>query len=141
HPVAVVASFLPAELMRDLDGRHPRLQRTRDGGLQFAPGGPGLRLSHLMHEVLPFHGPEAVPLTARIFRALADDARARGAVPLVLIPGWGPPRGLDQHPEAWLVREIFERPGIEYVLGDFPTEYLIPGNPHPGPRGAEMMAQ
>jgi hypothetical protein len=57
-----------------------------------------------------------------------------------VIPSYGPPRTLDEHPEAWIVRSLFVQQGLPFVMVDIPSEFLLNGNPHPGPGGAAKIA-
>jgi hypothetical protein len=143
-PVAVVFAFLPAQLARDTDDRHPHLERDGDDGLRFVPAEAAwrrFRVRYALREALHLHSGEAVRLTAAIVRQEAAMVRAHGGVPLWFIPVWGEPRPVETLKEHWLLQELFEKQGLDYVLSFFPTDTLLPGDPHPGPRAIEYMAR
>ena len=70
----------------------------------------------------------------------AQLARQRGATPLFLIPSLGPPRPLAAHPEAWIIRNLFEARKLPYLLVDLDPAWTLPGDGHPDPRATRKLA-
>jgi hypothetical protein len=140
RPVAVVTLFVPAQLRRNVEPWRPRLALGSGGALVRVPASRAPRLLRLLAE-LPFRGGEALAVTARILRATAEAARARGALPLFVVTNYGPPCLRDGE-EPWIVDELFVRQGLPFVRVDLDREDLLPGlsERHPGPRGARKIA-
>jgi hypothetical protein len=70
-------------------------------------------------------------LHAAILQATSRAARARGAEPLFVVPSYGPPRSLAEHPEGFIVRELFQKQGQPYLLIDISPERIMPDDWHP----------
>jgi hypothetical protein len=141
HPVAVVTLFVTDQIRRNADIWRPRLVLGRDGALTPAPASTGPRIAKLVQQ-LPYHGDDALRITAAILRATADAARARGASPLFVVTNYGPACVHDDGDEAWVVNELFVRQGLPFVRVDLGPEDLLPGlfERHPNPRGARAIA-
>jgi hypothetical protein len=148
RPAAVVTVFVPAQLGRILRDDRPRLVLGADGALGFQPAADGLlgawRLRDVVHNRLPYASDadlaRATATTAAVLRATAVAARARGAAPLFVVVSLGPPRPLDAHPEAQIVRALFVDQQLPFVRVDLDGPYLLPGDGHPSPRGARRIA-
>jgi hypothetical protein len=146
--VATVTLFLPVQLGRNLQDDKPRLVLGPSGALELVPAATDfvsrLRLRKLLWNDLPYLGNGAIDrtlaLTSTVLRQTAQRTRARGARPVFVIPSYGPPRTLDEHPEAWIVRALFVQQGLPFVLVDIPSDLLLNGDAHPGPRGAAKIA-
>jgi hypothetical protein len=134
HPLAVVALFMPGLLGRNFAGlRHPPVRQT-PAGVEYREIPPPdfferLQLYQLWLR-LPYWSNGAVEevmvSTAAVLRQMAALSRARGAPCIFLVMG---------HPPPWMVRDLFEAPGLDHVLFDLPRdEFLVDG--HPSPRGA-----
>ena len=149
HPAAVVSVFVPVALGRMLDDGYPRLRLGADGALLFTPAATGLwaraRLRDIAVNRLPYASDaaleRALATTGAVLRATAAAARARGARPLFVIPSTGPPRPLDTHPEAFIVRRLFVDSGLPFVVVDLGTDEIIPGDGHPNAQGARSIAE
>ncbi len=141
RPLAVVTVFVPDQIERNVDRWRPRLGLARDGTLVPVPPSSGPRLLKLLDR-LPYHGDEALRVTAAILRATAEAARARGAVPLFVVTNYGPPCVRDDDGEAWIVEELFVRQALPFVRVELDPEDLLPGflERHPGARGARKIA-
>jgi hypothetical protein len=143
RPVAVVTVFVPAQLGRSLRSDRPRLVLEDHAGLVFRPPADELlsrlRLVALFRHRLPIattaevEGAEA--LGRAVFVATAAAARARGAVPLFVVPA---AHGAPER-EA-LNRALFEAPGLPYVTVDLQPDDVIPGDGHPNAHGARKLA-
>ena len=79
-------------------------------------------------------------LDAAIVRATSAAARSRGAEPLFIVPSFGPPRPLNEHPEAPIVQELFEQQAQPYLLIDIPQSRMMPENWHPDAIAARDIA-
>jgi hypothetical protein len=151
RPVAVVTLFLPEQLDRPLRDVRPHLVLDRAGGLVLAPADAGpwglrarLRLAELTRSWVRAYGEgqmaQLLAVAAAIMRDTARRARERGARPLFVIPSFGPPRALDAHPEAWIVRRVFADQGLPHLLIDLDPGWTLPGDGHPDPRAALHIA-
>lgn len=149
RPVAVVTLFLPALLDRTLRDNRPHLALADRGGLVLLPPAQGLwatlRLRRFLRNVVPYHSDSQnqamLELVGAIFSETARLAREKGAAPLFLIPSLGAPRPLDDHPEAWIIHELFEARKLPYVLVDLDPAWTLAHDGHPDPRAARRMAE
>jgi hypothetical protein len=147
--VATVTLFLPVQLSRNLQDDKPRLALGHSGALELVPATTDflsrMRVRKLFWNDLPYLGDGAIDrtlaLTSAILRDTAERTRARGATPVFVIVSYGPPRTLDQHPEAWIVRALFVQQRLPFVLVDIPPALQLNGDAHPGPRGAAKIAE
>jgi len=146
--IATVTVFLPVQIGRNLLDDKARLVLGSSGALELVPAASGLlanlRVRQFFWNEFPYSSESAiqrsVALTAAILRETAERTRARGATPLFLIPSYGPPRPLEAHDEAWLVRPLFEKQHLPFLVLDLPRELLIDGDHHPNPQGAALIA-
>jgi len=143
HPVALVQTFLPVQLQRNVQDYRPRLV-LRDGSLVVVPAasGPfaGTRLRDLLVNELPVLWEhklqESLPVTGAVARDVAAKARARGAKPLFLVPEIDSQRGL-----GWLVRTLFEDQGIPAVVAKIDSAQMMPYDGHPDAEATRAMAR
>jgi hypothetical protein len=63
-------------------------------------------------------------------------ARARGAVPLILVPQFAPEGPV----ERILRRRILDETGLPYVWVELDPSWRVPGDSHPDARAAHAMA-
>lgn len=146
--IATVTVFLPVQIGRNLLDDKARLVLGSSGAPELVPPASGwmahLRVRQFFWNEFPYSSESAiqrsVALTAVILRETAERTRARGATPLFLIPSYGPPRPLEAHDEAWLVRPLFEKQHLPFLLLDLPRDLLIDGDHHPNPEGAALIA-
>jgi len=140
RPVAVVTLFVPSQIRRNVDIWRSRLALGPDGALGVVPPSSGPRIAKLL-QLLPYHGDDALRVTAAVLRATAEAARARGAFPLFVVTNYGS-ACLDEDGEAWIFEELFVRQALPFVRVDLYPEDLLPGlfERHPGPRGARKIA-
>jgi hypothetical protein len=136
QPAAVIAIFMTTLFGRNLDDDRPHL----GPGLAWLPGVHHGRLRSLVQLVAPYRSEETVErgivVTREILRATVNLAAARGAVPLVLVPQFGP----EDRVEETLRRRILDEPGIPYVLVAIDPTWRVPGDVHPDARAAHAMA-
>ena len=136
HPAAVIALFTTTLFGRNLDHRRPHLGR----GLVWHAPIPEWRLQSLARLVVPYHGDavidEGVEVTRDVLRATARLARARGAVPLVVVPQFGP----EYEAERSLRRQIVDESGVPFVFVEMDPSWRLPWDRHPDARAARAMA-
>jgi hypothetical protein len=142
HPIAVVSLFLPVQLHRNLQDDRSRLV-VRSGELVVEPSSRSpFRLRQVFVDEIPYLSEaklqRSLDLTRAILHATADAARARGAQPLFVVPCIGPPRPLDAHPEAFVVRRLLD--DLPHVVVDIDPSDLIPRDGHPDRAGADLIA-
>ncbi len=141
HPVAIVTLFVPNQIRRNVDDWRPRLALAPDGALALVPPSTGPRIAKLL-QALPFHGDDALRVTAAVLRATAQTARARGAFPLFVVTNYGSACLRDDGDESWVVKELFVRQGLPFVRVDLGPEDRLPGlyERHPSLRGTRAIA-
>lgn len=136
QPVAVVTLFMPTLFDRNLDDDRPHL----GPGLVWQPGVHQWRLAAIRDIMFPYRSSEAIErgisLTREVLRANADLARARGAVPLILVPEFTP----EDPTEEVLRRRILDDAGLPYVWVKLDPSWHVPGDSHPDSRAAHAMA-
>jgi hypothetical protein len=142
HPLAVVTTVLPVQLHRNIQDDRSRLV-VRDGALVVEPAmRTPFRLRQVFVDEIPYLSEaklqRSLELTRRILHATAAAARARGAVPFFVVPSIGPPRTLEAHPEAFVVRALLD--DLPHVVVDIDPSHLIPWDGHPDAVGAEQIA-
>jgi hypothetical protein len=148
HPVALVTVFVPNQLGRSLRDDRPRLILSEANRLEFLPPATGLlarsQLAALIRDRVPYASTDAVgrsvALARAVFTATAREARARGATPLFVVLSIGPPRALDAHPEAAIIRALFVDTGLPYLLIDLDAPERFPTDGHPNASGARLIA-
>lgn len=149
RPIAVVTLFLPALLDRTLRDNRPHLALADKGALVLRPPADdlwaALRLRRFLRNVVPYHSDRQnqamLDLVGAIFTETAKLARQKGAVPLFLIPSLGGSRPLREHPEAWIIRELFDARKLPYLLVDLDPTWTIPHDGHPNPQAAHKIAE
>ena len=142
HPVAVVTLVLPVQLHRNIQDDRSRLA-VRDGALVVEPRSRSpFRLRQVFVDEIPYLSEaqlqRSLKLTRKILLATAGAARARGALPLFVVPSVGPPRPLDTHPEAFVLHALLD--DLPHVVVDIDPSHLIPRDGHPDPVGAGRIA-
>jgi hypothetical protein len=136
RPVAVVSLFTPALLDRNLDDDRPHL----GPGLVWLPAERRWRLAALARLLVPYRSDEAiergVAVTRAVLRASVDIARARGAVPLIVVPQFGP----EEPGERALRCRILDDTGLPYVHVELDPSWRLWWNRHPDARAARAIA-
>jgi len=134
QPVAVVALFAPTLLERSLDSHRPHLDAT----LHWHAARPAWRLERVFKNLLLYHSTAAIDagvvMTRSNLVAIVAEARARGAVPLILVPEFAPEQPVE--------RKLRERvlAGLPYVRVELDPHWSIPGDGHPDARANRAMA-
>jgi hypothetical protein len=136
EPVAVVTLFMPSLFDRNLLGNRPHLA----AGLVWKPAGQYWRLASLLRWLVPYRSSTAVEQgitrTRDSLRALVDLSRARGAVPLIVVPQFGAESATDE----MLRRRILDDTGLPYVHVVLDPSWHLMGDLHPDSRGAQAIA-
>jgi hypothetical protein len=136
RPTAVVSLFMTALFGRNLDDDRPHL----GPGLVWLPAKQPAKLALLASLLVPYRASETVArgvtVTREVLRATTELARARRAVPLIVVPQFGRE---DQTEEA-LRRRIFDGTGLPYVLVEIDAGWRLPWDRHPNARAAHLMA-
>jgi hypothetical protein len=138
RPVAVVSLFMPMLFGRNLDDDRPHL----GPGLMWQPAAEHARLVSLARLVVPYRSEDAIALgtalTRDVLRATTDLARARGAMPILIVPQIG----IEDPTEAVLRRRVLDDGGIQYVRIPLDVSWTVdPSDRHPDARGAHAIAQ
>jgi len=141
HPVAVVTTVLPVQIGRNLHDDRPHLVLC-EGALVLAPASSShLRLRQLLVNKLPYLSEadlqKSLQLTRAILHATAAATRARGAQPLFVFASFGPPRPLDAHPEAFIVRALLD--DLPHIVVDMDPAHAQPWDGHPDAEGARQI--
>ena len=142
RPTAVVTTVLPVQLSRNLRDDRPHLV-LQGGALVEAPASESRsRLRQLFANDIPYLSETALQrslaLTRAILHATAAAARARGARPLFVVPSFGPPRPLEAHREAFVVRALLD--DLPHVVVDIDPRHALPADDHPDAEGARQIA-
>jgi hypothetical protein len=135
-PVAVVALFMTALFGRNLDVDRPHLE----AGLSWTPAASASRLKSLATLVVPFRRDRTVERGVRMTRetltAIADLARARGAMPLVIVPQFGRESALDES----IRRRVFDGAGLPELKIEIDDAWRLPWDRHPNAAAAKKIA-
>jgi len=134
HPVAVIGLFTPGLVGRSFAGqRHPPARPSPSGGVQLLPPEPpGLlqrsgiyRLwKHLYWSDAALE--EGMRSVSVVLRDMAALAKVRGAPCIFLVTGRTP---------RWMLHDLFEVPGLDYVVAEVPQEALL-ADGHPALQGS-----
>jgi hypothetical protein len=138
HPVAVVAFFMPGLVARSFGGQqHPRARPSPAGGIELPPPEPRelLERSALYRVWKHVYWPDAafdegMRSVSAVLRDMAVLAKLRGASCIFVVG--------DRTPQ-WMLHELFDAAGLEYVLVDVPEQELL-ADGHPGPQGSMRIA-
>jgi hypothetical protein len=136
RPVAVVSLFAPSLFDRNLDDDRPHL----GPGLVWLPPQHHWRLTALAGFLVPYRSSEAIErgiiVTREVLRATVDLASTRGAVPLIVVPEFGP----EQPTERMLRQRILDETGLPYVRIVLDPAWRLAWNWHPDVRAAHAIA-
>ncbi len=136
HVAGVVMLFAPGLFDRNLDDDRPHLGPR----LEWLAGKPRWRLAILAGWVVPYRSDAAIErgieATRTVLLATATLARARGAVPLIVVPHFAP----EQPAEPKLRRRILDESGVPYVWAELDPSWRIPGDRHPDALSARVIA-
>jgi hypothetical protein len=137
QPVAVVSLFMTALFGRNLDRERPHL----GPGLTWLPAEPRSRLASLAILLVPYRSDDTVDrgiaMTREVLGATIDVARARGAMPLIVVPQFGP----DDELERSLRRRVLDEAHLPYLLVETDATWRVPGDLHPNALAARVIAE
>jgi hypothetical protein len=132
----VVSLFMTALFGRNLDEDRPHL----GPGLVWLQPEQRSRLASIGRLVVPYRSDGAiergVAVTREVLRATVDLARARGAMPLIVVPQFGH----EDEAEQALRRRIFDGTGLPYLLVEIDEAWRLPWDRHPNARAAHAIA-
>jgi hypothetical protein len=136
RPVAVVTLFMPFLFDRNLNDDRPHLSP----GLVWLPPVNHWRLVTIARFLLPYRSDETiergVKVTIGVLRSTIELARARGAVPIIVVPQFTP-----EEPEEREIRNrVLDQAGLPYVWVQLDGSWRVPGDPHPDARAAHAIA-
>lgn len=136
EPLAVVTLFMPSLFDRNLLDNRPHLA----AGLVWQPADRHWRLAALLRWLIPYRSgaavEEGIARTRDSLCALVDLARARAALPLIVVPQFGP----ESATEEMLRRRILEETGLPYVHVKLDPSWHLTGDLHPDSRAAQAIA-
>lgn len=137
QPVVVVALFAPAIFDRNLDDDRPHL----GPGLIWHPAAKQWRLTMLARRLIGYRSAAAIEdgitTTRQALAAMVTLARARGAVPLIVVPNFG-----DEEPRLReLRRRILDDTHLPYVFVRINPDDRIENDGHPDGDGARTVAE
>jgi hypothetical protein len=137
HPVAVVSLFAPSIFDRNLDDDRPHL----GPGLVWHPPVGHWRIASLARRFLGYRSDEAIEqgviATRDVLLATVRLARARGAVPLIVVPQFEP----EEPGERQLRRRILDEAHLPYVYVPLDPDDRIENDGHPDADGARDIAE
>ncbi len=136
RPVAVVTLFTSALFDRNLNDDRPHL----GPGLIWLPAAHYWRLTTIGKFLVPYRSEETIEggitVTREVLQATVELARARGAVPIIVVPQFTP----EEASEQMLRRRILDETGLPYVLVKLDANWRIPHEGHPDARAAQAIA-
>jgi hypothetical protein len=136
QPVAIVSLFTPALFDRNMDDDRPHLGE----GLVWLPAVERWRLLTILRLVVRYRRTETidrgVAVTREVLRATAALARARGAVPLIVVPQFVPEPANEQA----LRHRILDGSSLPIVRVELDLRWRIRGDGHPDARAARAIA-
>jgi hypothetical protein len=137
QPVAVVSMFAPSLFDRNLDDDRPHL----GPGLVWLPPVKHWRLAAMLRRVIHYRSDDdveqGIARTREVLAATVRLARSRRAIPLIVVPEFGPelPR------ERELRQRILDDAHLPYVLVTLDEDDRVDNDGHPNADGAETIAE
>ncbi len=136
RPVAVVTLFAPLLFDRNLNDDRPHL----GPGLVWLPAVHRWRLATIFKFLVPYRSNEAikrgVSVTREVLRSTIDLARARGAVPIIVVPQFTP----EETEEREIRSRVLDEAGLPYVWVQLDASWRVPDDGHPDARAAHAIA-
>jgi hypothetical protein len=134
--VAVVTLFSPYLFDRNLNNDRPHL----GPGLLWQPRVNRWRLATIAKFLVPYRSAEAfergVTVTREALRSTIELTRARGAVPIIVVPQFTP----EESQEREIRKRVLDEAGVPYVWVKLDASWRVPGDPHPDARAAHAIA-
>ncbi len=136
RPVAVVMLFAPLLFDRNLNDDRPHL----GPGLVWQPAVQRWRLVTIFRFLMPYRSDEAIDrgvlVTREVLRSTIELARARGALPIIVVPQFTP----EEAEEREIRSRVLDEACIPYVLVQLDGSWRVPNDPHPDARAAHAIA-
>jgi hypothetical protein len=136
RPVAVVMLFMPLLFDRNLNDDRPHL----GPGLTWLPAVNRWRLQTVAKFLVPYRSDETVErgvsVTREVLRATIDIARARGAVPVIVVPQFIP----EAAEEREIRTRVLDDAGLPYVWVQLDESWHVSNDGHPDARAAHAIA-
>jgi hypothetical protein len=136
QPVAVVSLFTPVLFDRNLDDDRPHLGPD----LQWLPPVRRWRLMALAKWLVPYRSEaeieRGIVMTRALLHATVDAARARQAVPLIIVPQFAD----ETETERLLRQRILDVAELPYLRVALDPRWHLPGDSHPDARAAQTIA-
>jgi len=121
---------------RNLDDDRPHL----GPGLVWLPAVQHTRLKSLATLLVPYRSDltveRGIAVTREALRATMELARARGAIPLIVVPQFG----REEELERTLRRRILDEADLPYTLVEIDPSWRLPWDQHPDARASHAMA-
>ena len=138
RPVAVVSLFTPSLFDRNLDDDRPHL----GPGLAWLPPVQHWRLARMLERTIHYRSDaeveRGIAVTREVLAATVRMARSRGAVPLIVVPEFGPETAREQE----LRQRILDEAHLPYVLVTLEDpEDRVDNDGHPNANGANTIAE
>lgn len=134
EPRAVVILFMPLLFHRNLEHDRPHL----GPGLAWSPASDDPRLLQVAHRLIPVRSQREIDdgalMTRQALTAMVAAARAKGAVPLILVPQLTP----ETAEEAAIRQKVLA--GLPLIHVDVDPAWRVPNNRHPDARADAALA-
>ena len=135
EPRALVILFMPSLFHRNLEHDRPHLAP----GLVWRPASDDWRLFQIAHRLAPYRSDQDLAdgflMTRQALASMVAMARAKGAVPLILVPDLQPQTAEE---EAISARVLAGLPVLRVAVD---PAFHVPRNRHPDARGAAVIAE
>src|SRR5438067_5053846 len=122
RPVAVVTMFAPLLFDRNLNDDRPHL----GPGLVWLPARNRWRLATIFKFLVPYRSDEAIErgvfVTREVLRSTIDLARARGALPIIVVPQFTP----EESEEREIRSRVLDEAGLTYVWVELDGSWRVP---------------
>ena len=132
RPVAVVTLFAPLLFDRNLNDDRPHL----GPGLVWLPAVQRWRLATIFKFLAPYRRDEAIERGVSVTRSTIELARARGAVPIIVVPQFIP----EEDEEREIRSRVLDEPGLPYVWVQLDASWRVSNDGHPDARAAHAIA-
>ena len=136
RPVAVVTLFSPYLFDRNLNDDRPHL----GPGLVWLPPVNRWRLATIFKLLVPYRSDETIErgitVTREILRSTIELARARGAVPIIVVPQFTP----EESEERDIRNRVLNEADLPYVWVELDASWHVSGDGHPDARAAHAIA-
>ncbi|WP_394842851.1 hypothetical protein LZC95_37985 [Pendulispora brunnea] len=143
HPIAVVQLVFEDLLERNVERERTHLRLQDDGTFVSIPRTPRedrWRLSLLAERLARYQSDEAIEVARTTYRAMVSMAKARGAVPLIVLTNYQGPCLPDETGAPSLERILFEGQNLPYIRVDLDPSWILP-NGHPDARASRRLAE